>query len=85
MYRNMPFLAFLAALGMVYIANAHHGEKVMREIETLEQEATEAHWRYMSIESMLTQNGSRSRVEADVLEDGLRMPVESPKRLIVDN
>lgn len=85
MYRNMPFLAFLAALGMVYIANAHHGEKVMREIETLEREATEAHWRYMSIESILTQNGSRSRVEAEVLEDGLRMPVESPKRLIIDN
>jgi hypothetical protein len=85
MYRNMPFLAFLAALGMVYIANAHHGEKVMREIEALEKEATETHWRYMSVESMLTQKGRRSEVEAGVMDEGLRMPVESPKKLIVDN
>ena len=85
MYRNMPFIAFLAALGMVYIANAHKGEKVMREIEVLEREATESHWRYMSVQSQLTDEGRRSEIESGVMDRGLRMPVEPPKKLSPDN
>ena len=81
----MPFIAFLAALGMLYIANAHRGEKVMREIEVLEKQATQTHWRYMSVQSELTYEGRRSEVEAGVADIGLRMSVTPPKKLIVDN
>jgi len=83
MYRNMPFIAFLAALGMVYIANAHNGEKVMREIEVLEKQATETHWRYMSVKSELTDKGRRSQIEVVVIDDGLRMPVAPAKKLTI--
>ena len=85
MYKNMPFIAFLAVLAMVYIANAHKGEKVMREIQVLEKEAKEASWRYMSVEAELTSRGKRSEIKWDVSKDGLRMAVEPPKELVVNN
>ena len=37
----MPFIAFLACLAMVYIANAHKGERMMREIQVLDREVDE--------------------------------------------
>ena len=85
MYKNMPFIAFLAVLAMVYIANAHHGEKMMREIQVLEKDAKETHWRRTSVESEMTKQGRRTEVQARVGESGLQMPVEPPKELIVNN
>ena len=84
-YKNMPFIAFLAVLAMVYIANAHRGEKVMREIQALEKVAKEEHWRYMSIESDATRQGRRADVQGRLGDSGLQMPVEPPKELIVNN
>ena len=85
MYKNMPFIAFLAVLAMAYIANAHSGEKVMREIQALEKQAKQEHWRYMSVESEMTKQGRRTEVQGRVTESGLQMPVEAPKELIVNN
>ena len=83
-YQNMPFIGFLALIAMLYIANAHNGEKTMREIQVLEKEAKEERWRYMSIKSELTQSSQCSNVENQVYDSGLQVAVESPKILIVN-
>lgn len=80
---HMPYICFLAVLAMLYIANAHRGEKAMRDLQVLEKEAKETHWRYMSAQSDLLQRSSRTQVEGKVANDGLVMPVESPKKLKV--
>ena len=85
MYKNMPFIAFLAVLAMLYIANAHQGEKIMREIQVLEKDAKEERWRYMSVEADLMKEGRRSEIQTQVSGSGLQMPVEPPKELIVNN
>jgi len=84
-YKHMPFIGFLAIIAMVYIANAHHGEKSIREIQVLEKEAKEEHWRYMSAKSRLTQNGRSSSVENMVVDNGLQVAVEAPRILLVKN
>lgn len=84
-YRHMPFIGFLAILAMVYIANAHRGEKLMREIQVLEKDAKEEHWRYMSQKSQLTQAGRSSSIEKMVVNDGLKLAIKPPKTLIVKN
>ncbi len=84
-YKHMPYIGFLAILAMVYIANAHQGEKSMREIQVLEKEAKQEHWRYMSVKSELTQSSRSSNIENVVFDSGLKVAVESPRTLIVKN
>jgi Na+-transporting NADH:ubiquinone oxidoreductase subunit NqrA len=84
-YKHMPFIGFMAIVAMVYIANAHRGEKLMREIQVLEKEAIEEHWRYMSAKSELTQRSRSSNVENQVYESGLKVAVEPPKKLNINN
>ena len=79
----MPYIAFLACLAMVYIANAHKGEKMMRQIEVLEKEAKESEWRTMSVKTDVLMQSSQSQIEQKVYEDGLRVPVQPPKKLVV--
>ena len=81
----MPFIAFLACLAMVYIANAHRGERMMREIQVLEKAEERAKWRALSYESDLSELSTQSRIEELVIPDGLEAPVEPPKMLKVKN
>ena len=79
----MPYIAFLACLAMVYIANAHKGEKMMREIQVLEKEEKQAKWRALSVEAEMSRASTMSEVERVVVDEGLRAPVAPPKKLIV--
>jgi len=83
--KNMPFIGFLAIIGMLYIANAHQGEKLMREIQVLEKEAKQEHWRHMSIKSELTKRSRSSNIEHQVSESGLGIAVVPPRTLIIEN
>ena len=84
-YKNMPFIGFLAIIAMLYIANAHRGEKLMREIQVLEKEAKEEHWRHMSAESELAQSSRSSIIENNVKDIGLEVAVVPPQTLIINN
>ena len=83
MYRHMPYIAFLACLAMVYIANAHKGENMMREIQVLEKKEKQAKWRALSEEAKASRWSTMSEVEKEVIDEGLRAPVAPPKKLIV--
>lgn len=83
MYQHMPFIVFLACLAMVYIANAHKGERMMREIQALEKEERRSRWRALSFESELYEIATQSQLERRVAGQGLEAPVEPPKKLIV--
>ena len=83
-YEKMPYIAFLACLAMVYIANAHKGEKMMRQIEVLEKEAKESEWRTMSVKTDLLMQSSQSQMERRVYDDGLKVAVKPPKKLVVN-
>ncbi len=84
-YKNMPFIGFLAIIAMLYIANAHHGEKLMREIQVLEKEAKQEHWRHMSVKSELTKSSRGSMIENQVNDLGLEVAVVPPQTLIINN
>jgi hypothetical protein len=84
-YKHMPFIGFLAIVAMLYIANAHQGEDLMREIQVLEIEAKQEHWRHMSVQSELTQKSRSSIIENQVNGDGLEVAVVSPQTLIIKN
>lgn len=80
---NLGFLAFLGALALVYIANAHHAEYNVRRIQTLETEIKEKNWLLLTLQSENMYNGLRSEVVETVREEGLRMHRGKPKKLVV--
>ncbi|UOE48280.1 hypothetical protein MTO98_28120 [Mucilaginibacter sp. SMC90] len=79
----LPFVLFLALLGMVYIGNMHYAEKSVREIDALTKEVKELGWDYkstkadMAFKSTLTEVAKR----ADTL--GLSQSVDPPGKITV--
>ncbi len=60
---NIPFFAFVALLGVVYISSNGSAIDTLRTIEKRQQELKELRWRYMDAKTRLMATG----VEADVI------------------
>ncbi|MDR6940458.1 FtsL-like putative cell division protein [Mucilaginibacter pocheonensis] len=79
----LPFILYLALLGMLYIGNMHLAEKTIRDIDDLNKEVKERGWDYktakadMAFKSTLTEVAKR----ADTL--GVRQSVEPPQKITV--
>jgi hypothetical protein len=79
----MPFVIFLAMLGMIYIANRHFTEKSIREIDKLNKEVKELSWDYKTLKAELMQKSTQTEVAKQVDTIGLKEPVEPPKKIVI--
>lgn len=82
-YRNLPFVYFLAALGMVYIANAHYAERNIRQMLIMQKEIEEARWDCMTAKAELKQKSLRSEVAETVEPLGLLAAPQPPRVITV--
>lgn len=80
--QNMPFILFLSALALVYIANSHLAEKKIRNINKLGREIKELKWEYLNVKSELMFRSKMSEVSKSVETMGLK-PLSSPPQKIV--
>jgi len=80
----LPFVLFLAMLGMVYIWNMHQAENNIRDIDKLGKEVKELSALYKSAKAELAYKSTLSQVsaQADSLI-GLKEPVEPPHKITV--
>lgn len=81
----MPFIIFIAFLGMVYIGNRHFTEKNIRNIDKLNKEVKEMRWDYKTLKADLMLKSTQTEVAKKVDTLGLKEPVEPPKKLMVPN
>ncbi|MGV3704227.1 MAG: FtsL-like putative cell division protein [Arcticibacter sp.] len=79
----MPFIIFIAFLGMVYIGNRHFAEKNIRDIDKLSKEVKEMRWDYKTLKADLMLRSTQTEVAKKVDTLGLKEPVEPPKKLMV--
>ncbi|WP_207428583.1 FtsL-like putative cell division protein [Pedobacter sp. SYSU D00535] len=79
----MPFIIFLAMLGMVYIANRHFAEKNIRQIDKLNKEVKELSWDYKTLKADLMLKSTQTEVANQVDTLGLFEPVEPPNKIVV--
>ncbi len=77
---NLPFVLFLALLGVVYIANAQRGERKLMVINKLEKEVQEVRWEYMSLKKELMIKSSPSQLAKD-LDGQVVFPEKGPRIL----
>lgn len=83
LYRNLPFVGFLALLGVFYIALGHYAERNMRKIDVMQEQLKEQRWQYMSVHSEVMRQGARNRITQTVAASGLISPKTPPAEIII--
>jgi hypothetical protein len=79
----LPFVLYIAFLGMIYIGNRHLAEKNIHDIDKIGKEVKEQSWAYKStkadlaFKSMLTEVSKRT----DTL--GLKQSLQPPQKITV--
>ena len=79
----LPFIIFIAFLGMVYIGNRHFAENTIRDIDKLNREVKELSWDFKSIKADLMLKSTQTEVARLVDTLGLKEPVAPPAKIVV--
>lgn len=80
------FILFLAGLGIAYISNHYHAEKILRETQKLEKELHEMRAESITRTSNLMFMSKQSQVSKLVKDRGLGLEeaITPPRQIIVD-
>ncbi len=78
----LPFILFLALLGMIYIGNRHNAENNIRKIDGLSKEVKELSWDFKTLKADLMFKSRQTEVivKVDSLL-GLKVSVQPPIKL----
>ncbi len=79
----LPFIIFVAFLGMIYIGNRHFAESNIRDIDRLGKEVKELSWDYKTLKADLMMKSTQTEVAKEVDTLGLMEPVEPPKKIVI--
>jgi hypothetical protein len=79
----LPFILFLAFLGMIYIANRHLAEKNIRDIDKIGKQVKELSWDYKTTKAELAFKSTLTEVakRADTL--GIKESLQPPQKVTV--
>lgn len=79
--RQLPFLFFLAFLGLIYISNRYHADKTRNKIFSLKNELQELRSEALYTSSELMKLGRQTEVARELKEKGLDLKelVQPPK------
>lgn len=82
---SIPFLLFIAFLGIVYIANRHYAENTVRKITTLNKEVKVLSWEFKTLKAELMLKSTKSEILAQMDSTGLKELVVPPRKIVVKN
>ena len=82
---KVRFILFLAALGLIYIANNHFAEKKIREIDRLRIVNKELSFDYLRMKTQLNEKKRASYLADKLSPYGIKPSVEPPQKLIVNS
>jgi hypothetical protein len=84
---QLPFIIFLALLGIIYIANRYHAEHLLRNTVKVQQELNELRAESITVASELMFASRQSQVIKLVEENnlGLKEATSPPKRVKMKN
>ncbi|MCC8424134.1 FtsL-like putative cell division protein [Mucilaginibacter sp. UR6-11] len=81
--RALPFILFLAMLGMIYIGNRHLAEKNIRDIDKLTKEVHELNWEYKVTKADLAYKSTLSEVSKRVDTLGIKESIQPAQKITV--
>lgn len=80
-FLNLPYVCFLAVLGVVYIFNAHATERKLVKIKTLQSELNDLKWEYMDVKREIMYGGTQSQIQKRVADLGLKPVEKTPVKI----
>ncbi len=80
--RKIPFLLFIALLGVIYISNANYSQKKLREIQQSKEEIKSLRWESMDLKSQLSSKTKRSQVVKSMADANLKLPKQQLKKIL---
>ena len=81
--KNLPFILFLMALGILYIANSYYAEKTVIQINQTANDLKELRSEFITGKSELMKKSKQSEVAAIVFKNNLKESVDPPKKIII--
>lgn len=79
----VPFIFFLASLGLIYIGNNYVAEKKIREINRLNKEIKEMGFNHLNMKTRLNKETRASRLAKDLEKYGIKPLVEPPEKIFI--
>jgi hypothetical protein len=79
--RTLPFILFITAWAIVYIANRHYGEKTLKDISKVRREIPDLKADYFTYNADLSNSSIQSQVIKKVEAFGLKELTAPPKRI----
>jgi hypothetical protein len=79
----LPFIIFIAFVGMIYIGNRHFAENNIRDIDKLGKEVKELSWDFKTLKADLMLKSTQTEVAKEVDTLGLMEPNEPPKKIVI--
>jgi hypothetical protein len=76
--RNIPFFLYCALLCVLYIANGHYGDKMIRQINRLGREVKELGYENKTLSGALLFQSKQTQLEETVAPLGLSVAAEEP-------
>ena len=79
----LPFIMYVAFLGMVYIGNRHLAEKNIRDIDKIGKEVKELNWDYKTTKADLAFKSTLTEVEKRTDTLGIKQSLQPPQKITV--
>ncbi|MBY0480171.1 MAG: hypothetical protein K2Q21_02350 [Chitinophagaceae bacterium] len=79
--KNIPFFLFLTGLTVLYIANGHNADRIIRKINATETELKELQFEYKTLKSEVMFKSEEVEVLKAATPLGLKISRETPQRL----
>lgn len=79
--RALPFVLFIAFLGMLYIANMHVAERSIRDINKISKEVKELSWDYKTTKADLAYRSTLTEVAKRVDTLGIKESLQPPQKI----
>lgn len=80
----MPYILFVAFVGIVYIGNAHYSERLDSEYKSLSDQLEGLKAEYNTLKSGFMYDSKQSEIERSAAELELKANSEPPTKIIVD-
>jgi hypothetical protein len=79
--KALPFVLFIAFLGMIYIANMHMAERSIRDISKISKEVKELSWDYKTTKADLAFKSTLTEVAKRVDTLGIKESLDPPQKI----
>ena len=81
--KNLPFILFITALAIVYIANSSVAERNRRNLARLTEDLKELRYKYISTKSGVMYQSNPSQISEKLRETGIKESTTPPVKIFI--